>query len=139
MNFHFHTGILIYLRRAPIIWYSKNHNTVKSSTFGLEIVAMRTRMDLTEGLHYKLSIMGILIYVPTLVFCDNNLVVNSTSVPTSTLAKKHLGICYYAAREAVAAGIHRIAHIAGDLKPRYVLNKILTAAGKMHHVERILY
>ena len=34
------TGILIFLNRAPIHWYSKYQNTVESSTFGSEFIAM---------------------------------------------------------------------------------------------------
>jgi hypothetical protein len=29
-----HTGVLIFVNRAPIIWYSKRQNTVEASTFG---------------------------------------------------------------------------------------------------------
>ena len=28
------TGIILYCNSAPIIWYSKGHNRVESSTFG---------------------------------------------------------------------------------------------------------
>jgi len=35
------TGILIYLNQTPIIWFSKKQNTVESSTFGSEFVALR--------------------------------------------------------------------------------------------------
>jgi hypothetical protein len=46
------TGILIYVNRAPIIWYSKKQNTVESSTFGSKFVAMRIATEITEGLQY---------------------------------------------------------------------------------------
>jgi hypothetical protein len=36
----FHTGILIYLNRAPVIWFSKAQKTVELSTFGSEFVAL---------------------------------------------------------------------------------------------------
>ena len=113
MNCHSHMGIIIYLCRSPIIWYSKNNNTVESSTLGLEIVAMPTGMDLMKGLRYKIRMMGIPIDRPTSVFCNNKSVVISTYVPTSTFTKNNLGICYHAAREKSAAGIHWIAHING--------------------------
>ncbi len=45
-----HTGILIYLNTAPIMWFSKAQTTVESSTFGSEFVAMRIATDLIEGL-----------------------------------------------------------------------------------------
>jgi len=35
------SGVLIFVNKAPIIWYSKRQNTVESSTFGSEFVAMR--------------------------------------------------------------------------------------------------
>jgi hypothetical protein len=35
-----HTGILIYVQNAPIIWFSKHQNTVESSSFGSEFVAL---------------------------------------------------------------------------------------------------
>ena len=95
MNRCSYTLILIYLCRAPIIWYSKNQNTVKASTFGSEIVYMWTGMDITKGLRYKLRMMGVPIDGPTSVFCDNKSVVTSNSVSNLTLAKKHLGICYH--------------------------------------------
>ena len=46
------TGILIYVNRVPIIWYSKKQNTVESSTFGSEFVALRIATEITEGLQY---------------------------------------------------------------------------------------
>ena len=83
--------------------------------------------------------MGVLIEGPTLVFCDTMLMVTSTYVPTSSLAKKHLGICYHALREAVATVIHRIAHISGEFNPVDVLTKLLKAAVERPHIWRILY
>ena len=34
------TGILIYVDRAPTIWFSKKQNTVETSTFGSVFVAV---------------------------------------------------------------------------------------------------
>jgi len=34
------TGILIFCNMAPIIWYSKRQNTVETSTFGSEYIAL---------------------------------------------------------------------------------------------------
>ena len=49
-----HSGILIFINSAPIIWYSKRQNTVESSTFGSEIIAMKQATDMVEALLYKL-------------------------------------------------------------------------------------
>ena len=45
-----HTGIIIYVNRAPVIWYSKRQNTVETSTFGSEFIALRIATELIEGL-----------------------------------------------------------------------------------------
>ena len=119
--------------RAPIIWYSKKQATVESSTFGSEMVALRTGVEMIKGIRYKLQIMGIPIDGSTSVFCDNKSVVTNASMPELTLNKKHLGICYHAVMEAVAAKIMRICHIDGKQ------TKLLVAAVKRPHIEPILY
>ena len=78
---------------------------VESSTFGSEFVAMRIAKDLVVALMYKCRIFGIPIDGPTYVMCDNQGVVNNTSMPQSTPGKNHIAINYYAVREAAAAGI----------------------------------
>ena len=39
------TGILIYLNRAQIIWFSKRQNSVETSTSGSEFVALRIDVE----------------------------------------------------------------------------------------------
>jgi hypothetical protein len=48
------TGFLIYLFGAPVVWYSKRQNTVESSTFGSEFVALRIATEKVEALIIKL-------------------------------------------------------------------------------------
>ena len=93
---------------TPIVWFSKKQNTVESSTFGSEFVAMRIAKDLVVALRYKCRMFGIPIDGPTNVMCDNKGVVNNTSMPQSTLGKKHNAINYHVVREAAAAGIIRV-------------------------------
>jgi hypothetical protein len=66
-----HTGILIYLNTAPILWYSKAQTTVETSTFGSEFVAMCIAVDVIEGLHYKLHMFGVPVDGPENVLSDN--------------------------------------------------------------------
>ena len=46
---------------------------------------------------------GVPILGPANVYADNNAVVKNTSIPESTLNKKHNSINYHIVREAVAA------------------------------------
>ena len=52
------TGILIYVNRAPILWFSKKENTVETSTIGSEVVAMRIATEIIEGLQYRFCMLG---------------------------------------------------------------------------------
>jgi hypothetical protein len=103
------TGILIFLNRAPVIAYSKRQNSVESSTYGSELVAMRQAIELVRSLRYKLRMFGIPFEGPTDIFCDNESVFKNVSRPESVLSKKQHSISYHAAREAVASRVVRVA------------------------------
>jgi hypothetical protein len=38
---HLHTGIILYVQNAPIIWYSKRQNMVEAATFKSKFVSLR--------------------------------------------------------------------------------------------------
>ena len=106
---HSQTGLLLFVSRAPVTWFSKRQNTVEMSNFGSEFIAMKTAVEHIEALCYKLRMFGIPIDGPTNVFCDNQAVFKNTSIPDSILKKKHTSICNHRAREAVAACTMRVA------------------------------
>ena len=85
-----HTGIIIFVNQAPILWYSKRQNTVESSTFGSEFVALKIAIELIESLVYKLRMFGVPIDGEARVLCDNESVVINSSHPESALKKKAL-------------------------------------------------
>ena len=76
-----HTGVLLFVCRAPIIWYSKLQNTVETSTCGSEYIAVNTATEMIQALQYKLCMMGIPIDGPTNMFCDNKAVVRNSTMP----------------------------------------------------------
>ena len=92
------TGILIFINKAPIHWYSKRQNTVKTSIFGAEFCAMKIAVELNDALRYKLCMFGVPIDGSTNVYCDNEAVYQNTTVPESTLKKKHHSIAYHRCR-----------------------------------------
>eukprot|EP00980_Cylindrotheca_fusiformis_P005287 scaffold1135_cov105-Cylindrotheca_fusiformis.AAC.3 len=89
-----HTGYIIYLNNAPISFYSKRQNTVETSTFGSELVAMRTAMEAIRTLRTKLRLLGIPINEPTYVLGDNESVVKSTSNAFSIFTSQFLFILH---------------------------------------------
>jgi len=121
-----HTGIIIFIQNAPIIWYSKRQNTVEAATFGSEFVALRICKELLVSLRYKLRMFGVPLEGPANVFCDNRGVVKNASLPESTLQKKHNAINYHAVREAVAADILRVGKEDGDTNLADLLTKVVS-------------
>ena len=133
------TGILLFCNRAPIQWYSKRQNTVETSTFGSEFVAMRIAVELIESLRYKLRMFGIPISGPTNVFCDNEAVTKNAIHPESTLKKKHNAIAYHRTREAVAAGSIRVTKEDGKTNLADVLTKPLPQVTRDFLCDRFMY
>ena len=134
-----HTGVLIFVNRAPILWYSKRQNTVEASTFGSEFIAAKVAVEMIEGLRYKLRMMGVQVDGPTNVFCDNESVVKNSTRPESTLKKKHNAIAYHRVREAQAAGIVRIAKEDGETNLADILTKCLPGPRLRQLCSRVLW
>ena len=83
-----HSGILVFVCNALILTYNKKQNTVKSSTFGAKLVAMRIIRDLIVSLHLKLKSIGVPLLGAANMYCDNAGVVKNTSIPEPTLSKE---------------------------------------------------
>ena len=133
------TGILIFINKAPIQWYSKRQASVEASTFGAEFCAVRIATEMIESLRYKLRMFGIPIDGPANVYCDNEAVYKNTSIPESTLKKKHHSIAYHRCREAIAAGTMRIAKQGTTKNLADLFTKVLTQARRAFLLERFTY
>jgi hypothetical protein len=134
-----HSGILIYLQNAPIIWQSRQQNTGETSTFGSEFVALRTARDLVVALRYKMRMFGFPLIGPARVFCDNQGVVKNTSVPESALSKKHNAVNYHAVREAAASKILIVGKEDGTSNLVDLFTKSLTSEKRKALLPLILF
>jgi hypothetical protein len=132
-------GVMIFINRAPILWFSKRQTTVETSTFGSEIVALRIAIEMVEGLRYKLRMMGVPIDGACDVFCDNESVVKNTTRAESPIKKKHNSIAYHKARECIAAGTIRIAKEDGVTNVADLLTKLLKARTLKDLSERCMW
>ncbi len=54
-----HTGYVIFLNRLPIVWYSKRQQTVETSTFSAEFIALKVCLEPFEHLCFKLRCFGV--------------------------------------------------------------------------------
>ena len=133
------TGVLIFINKAPILWYSKRQPSVESSTFGAEFCALKTAIEMIEALRYKLRMFGVPISGQANIFCDNEAVYKNTVEPDSTLRKKHHSIAYHRCREAVAAGTIRVKKQGTDLNLADLFTKTLSAARRTKLLCRFTY
>mmetsp|Transcript_22865 Transcript_22865/g.32238 ORF Transcript_22865/g.32238 Transcript_22865/m.32238 type:complete len:180 (-) Transcript_22865:228-767(-) len=133
-----HTGIIIYCNMAPIIWYSKKQNTVETSTYGSEFLALKIATELTEGLIYKLRMFGVPLSGPARMFCDNESVVYSSSFAEATLRKKHSSVAFHKVRESVAAGKFLIYYEKSESNLADLLTKVLPYLKRLPLVQAIM-
>ena len=133
------SAILIFINRAQITWYSKQHNTVEASTFGSEFIHLRVRCEMNDGLRYELRMMDVSIKGLTNVYCDNKAVVSNSSLAESTLKKKHLSVCYHKTRKCYAKGAVCIGYESTETNLADICTKTLMGNNKSQEIRHIVY
>jgi hypothetical protein len=133
------TGIIIFVNGAPILWYSKRQATVETSTYGSEFTALRIAIEKVEGLRYKLRMMGLPLDGPASGLCDNQSVVLNSTIPSSTLKKKHNAVNYHKCRESIASGAVRLTKELGETNLSDICTKLLNGPRKRQLATHILF
>lgn len=133
------SGVLVYLNRATIYWYSKKQTSIETSTFGSEFTGLKIATEIVKGLRYKLRMMGIPIDGPTHMCVDNESVVKNTTAPESVLRKKSISIAYHFVRENVAAGLIKIGYESTTTNLADMLTKILSGPEWQRLSNRVLF
>ena len=136
------TGMLVWLNSSLIHWWSKKQNSVESSSFGSEFIAMKQCCEYLKGLRYKLRMMGIPVVGPAYISGDNQSVLANTTNPDSTLKKKSQSIAYHYVREGVARGEWMTSYVNTNDNESDLLTKPLPDGAKrqgfvsklLHHI-----
>ena len=105
------TGIILLMNNTPIVWISKRQKTVETSTYGSELIAARMAVDLLVEWRYKARVLGLELEKESWLLGDNMSVVLNTTLPSSSLKKKHQACNYHRVREAIAGGYLIFGHI----------------------------
>ena len=92
--------------------------------FGSEFVATRIATDQIIELRYTLMYLGVLVRSISYMFHDNKSVVDSASIPTSTLSKKSTLASYHRVREATAARYLKFNRNDGKSNPADILSNL---------------
>ena len=133
------SGILHFLNQTPWDWFSKRQAHVETATYGSEFMAARQAIEQIIDLRYTLHMFAIPIDGASWLFGDNKSVVTSSTIPHSSLGKRWNALSYHRCREAVAAGIVRFHHIAGEENPSDLLTKPLPHYKARVHLEPLLF
>ena len=97
------TGCLCFVNHTPIDSYSKRQATVETATYGSEFVASKTATEHIIDLRHTLRYLCTPIKTKSYLFGDNRSVVTSSTLPHSTLGKRHNILAYHRVREAIAS------------------------------------
>ena len=119
-------------KHTLVIWYLNRQNTIESSIFGREFIALRIVVEMIKALQYKLRSFGVPINGPIDIFCDNSSVVTNSTVSTSVLNCKHNTIFYHSVREAQAAGTVRVRWIVGKYNTADLAKKMMLSTMRQH-------
>jgi len=113
------------MNNTPISGLSKRQKTVESSTYGSEMVASRIAIEMIISLRYSLCMLGVNLEPSSYMVGDNMAVVLNTTIPSSSLKKKHLACNYHKIRESIAAGFIIYGHIKSEENVADILTKPL--------------
>jgi hypothetical protein len=117
------TGILHLCNQTLIEWYSKRQATVETATFGSEFTAARIAVDQIMDLRTTLRYLGVPVHEKSYMFGDNQSVVTNSTIPHSSLNKRHNALAYHRVREMIAADILGYYWIDGKDNPADIVSK----------------
>ena len=89
------TRCLHLVNQTPIDSYSKRQATVETATSASEFVASKTATQQFIDLRHTLRYLGVPIKTKSYLFGDNMAVVTSSTLPHSTLGKRHNILAYH--------------------------------------------
>ena len=98
-------GILTFINKTPIDWYSKKQATVETATYGSEFVVARTTVERLIELRLTLRYLGVPIRETDYMFGDNKSVVYSSTLPHAKLHKRHNTLSFHRVREAIVSKV----------------------------------
>ena len=119
------TGILVFLNQTPIEWYAKLQKTVETATYGAEFTSARTCTDMIVDMQFTLQAMGVPTERSAWMYGDNKSMVTSSTIPHSSLKKRHNALSYHRVRSAIAHGISKFCFIRSEDNTSDFLTKAL--------------
>jgi hypothetical protein len=117
------TGVLHLVNSTPADWFCKLQNSVETATCGSEFVAARLATEQIMDTRCTLRSLGAPIDGKAHMCGDNASVIASSTIPHSSLNKRHNALSHHRVREAIASDVLWFFHIPGKVNPADVLAK----------------
>jgi hypothetical protein len=117
------TGILHFYNKTPIDWYSKKQSTTETATYGSEFVSCRTCFEQIIDHRNFLRYLGVPIHNISLVWGDNESMINSAKIPDARLHKRHNILSFHYVRSLMACGFINLQHIKSEANVSDILSK----------------
>ncbi len=133
------TGIVLLFNNTPLTWISKRQKTVETSTHGSELVAAKVAVELLIEWRHKLRMLGLQLEEQSWMVGDNMSVVINTTLPSSSLKKKHLACNCHRIREAIAGHFVIFGHIDSDENVADLCTKPLNIKSFQHLTAKYLF
>ena len=133
------TGIVHFVNKTIIHSYTKKQPLVESATYGSEFMAARTATEPIIELRATLRYLGVGIKSRSYLFGDNKTVVDSGTIPSNKLNKRHVIVSYHRVREAIAAKIMYFLHIPGSINPADILSKTWGYSDVWNRLKALLF
>jgi hypothetical protein len=133
------TGILHFCNQTLVDWYSKRQATVETATFGSEFTAARISVDQIIDMRTTLRYLGVPVNTKSFMFGDNQAVVTNSSIPHSSLNKRHNALSYHRVREMIAAKVLGYYWIDGKNNPSDIVSKHWSYPQVWHLLKPILF
>ena len=120
------TGIIHLVNQTPVKFFCKLQNTVETTTYGSEFVAAKQCAEQVRELQETLRMMGIPIEKSAWMLGDNCLVITSSTIPSSTLKKRHQSLSYHYVRSNIAHGLLNFCYVGSKNNVADTCTKVLT-------------
>ena len=133
------TGVLHLCNQTLIDCYSKRQATVETATFGSEFTAARIAVDQIIDLRTTLRYLGVPVNQKSFMFGDNQAVIMNSSIPHSSLNKRHNALAYHRVREMIAARVLGYYWVDGKNNPADIVSKHWSYPQVWHLMKPLLF
>ncbi|GJZ83663.1 ribonuclease H-like domain-containing protein [Tanacetum coccineum] len=107
----FTSGYCVFLSDNLLVWSSKHQDTLSHSSVEAEYHRVANAVVMTSWICNLLRELHTLLFIATLVYCDNVSVVYMSANPVQHQRTKHIKIDIHFVRDKVAAGYVRVLHV----------------------------